>query len=292
MKRLGVVVGPDTEISRRSFAATNGAVYMNEEGHINIYPREVSDPNIGCSTISLDRYTISHKLIEHCEPVVRGDCYEDPRLCKINDRFFLSCTQANLMITGEWKTDIVYGISDNPFYFDLIKPDLPMPGNNKNGVFIPERIKGSYWLFHRVRPDICLAYSTDLYQWHNLGSIMKPTNDYWQSGHLGAGTPPIKTEEGWLEFYHATNPTARPYCMGACLLDLNDPTKVLARTTDPLLFPEESYEINGWVTGGIIFPTGAIVLDNIYRIYYGAADMYFAAAEFTRNEIFDKLKPI
>lgn len=94
-------------------------------------------------------------------------------------------------------------------------------------------------------------------------------------------TPPIKTPQGWLAITHnvMTSCDGTHYSIGAIFLDLNDPTKVIGKTSSWLLYPEEDYETRGLV-GNVVFPRGALVdeeKDKI-RLYYGAADTRVALA--------------
>ena len=104
---------------------------------------------------------------------------------------------------------------------------------------------------------------------------------------MGAGAAPIKTEKGWLEIYHGATKNHR-YCLGAVLLDLNDPTIVLARTTDPIMEPSETYEVSGFF-GHVVFTNGHVVDGDTITIYYGAADEHVCGAHFSIKEIFAAL---
>jgi predicted GH43/DUF377 family glycosyl hydrolase len=98
---------------------------------------------------------------------------------------------------------------------------------------------------------------------------MKPEQD-WEEIKVGSGPPPIKTKHGWLLIYHGVDKYL-VYRTGAALLDLNNPVKVIARTKEPVLQPEESYERIGDVNN-VVFPTGACVIDDKLHVYYGGAD--------------------
>jgi predicted GH43/DUF377 family glycosyl hydrolase len=109
----------------------------------------------------------------------------------------------------------------------------------------------------------------------------------WDSGRIGGGAVPFKTDKGWLELYHGATLDHR-YCMGAVLLDLNDPTKVLARSSKPVLEPEADYEKNGFF-GDVVFSCGAILEGDVVKMYYGVADTSMACAELSLKEILDSL---
>jgi predicted GH43/DUF377 family glycosyl hydrolase len=104
---------------------------------------------------------------------------------------------------------------------------------------------------------------------------------------VGAGAAPIKTEKGWLEIYHGANSEHR-YCLGAFLLDLNDPSIVLARTAEPIMVPTADYELTGFF-GQVVFTNGHVVNGDELTIYYGAADEFVCAAKFSIDEILTSL---
>jgi predicted GH43/DUF377 family glycosyl hydrolase len=104
---------------------------------------------------------------------------------------------------------------------------------------------------------------------------------------VGAGAAPIKTEKGWLEIYHGAN-VEHQYCLGAFLLDLNDPSKVLARTDAPIMKPTEPYELSGFF-GNVVFTNGHVVDGDTITIYYGASDEFVCGAKFSIKEILGAL---
>jgi predicted GH43/DUF377 family glycosyl hydrolase len=109
----------------------------------------------------------------------------------------------------------------------------------------------------------------------------------WDSARVGAGAPPVKTEKGWLEIYHGADSNNR-YCLGALLLDINDPSKVLARSTEPVMEPIQPYEQTGFF-GNVIFTNGHYVKgDNIF-MYYGASDEVICGARLSISETLSTL---
>ena len=100
----------------------------------------------------------------------------------------------------------------------------------------------------------------------------------WDNLKVGCGPPPIKTKEGWLLIYQAVGKQDETrYKIGAMLLDLKDPTKVLARTKKPILEPVMSYENDG-LKAGVVYPCGAAVIADRLFVYYGGADMVVCVA--------------
>jgi predicted GH43/DUF377 family glycosyl hydrolase len=163
----------------------------------------------------------------------------------------------------------------------------PAEIDDRDGVLFPEKVNGRYVLLHRPsawtgptygagKPSIWLAFSDDLRSW-DYGSgdeylLMQPQDGAaWEEQKIGAGPPPIRTEAGWLMIYHGVD-SKHVYRMGAALLDLSDPMKVLGRTREPLLEPEMEWERVG-IIPNVVFPTAALWEDGReLLIYYGGAD--------------------
>ena len=115
---------------------------------------------------------------------------------------------------------------------------------------------------------------------------MKLPRHEWDSARNGGGAVPIKTEKGWLILYHGADSVSNRYCMNAALLDLEDPTRVLAAAREPVLQPEAPYEVAGFYPN-VVFSCGAFLKDSIVHMYYGAADRVMALA---RAELSDLWK--
>jgi predicted GH43/DUF377 family glycosyl hydrolase len=153
--------------------------------------------------------------------------------------------------------------------------------DNRNGVLFPEKIGGLYARLDRpILPgdhgDIWISYSPDLIFWGKSKCVFKRgAHGHWYWQKIGAGAAPIKTKKGWLEIWHGVHVMAGyqyVYHLGAMLLDLNDPSKVVARAKAPILSPREPYERSG-LTSNVVFTSGAILEeDGEVKIYYGGAD--------------------
>jgi predicted GH43/DUF377 family glycosyl hydrolase len=131
-------------------------------------------------------------------------------------------------------------------------------------------------MLHRPEPDIYLAFSDDLHHWTDHVCIMKPKFD-WETTKIGGGAQPIKTEKGWLIIYHGVDEKLS-YRLGVALLDLNDPTRVIARQPKWILQPEADWEIVGDVNN-VVFTCGAVLLGRELWVYYGAADTVIGLAK-------------
>ena len=110
----------------------------------------------------------------------------------------------------------------------------------------------------------------------------------WEKWIRGVGAPPIKTNKGWLLFYHAMDDDLSKYKLGAMLLDLKDPTKILHRSPEPVLGPDKDYESNGFKTG-VVYVSGAITKDDKLLVYYGASDSYVGVAYASLEDFLNKL---
>jgi len=132
-----------------------------------------------------------------------------------------------------------------------------------------------------------LAQSPDGLHWGQHRLIARTRKGHWDSARVGAGAAPIKTEAGWLDIYHGANERNR-YCLGALLLDLNDPSIVIGRTADPIMEPTAPYEVSGFF-GHVVFTNGHVVDGDELTIYYGAADEYVCGARFSIQQILAKL---
>lgn len=167
------------------------------------------------------------------------------------------------------------------------------PGN-KDGVLFPEKIKGKYARLDRpIGNDIgsiWISYSDDLIYWGHSKAVITPRPGYWDSYRIGASVPPIKTDKGWLEIYHGVRMTASGpiYHAGSVLLDLEDPSKIVARCDEPILSPRENYERVGDVNN-VVFASGAIVEeDRTIKVYYGSADTSICMAMGDLDELIDR----
>jgi predicted GH43/DUF377 family glycosyl hydrolase len=141
---------------------------------------------------------------------------------------------------------------------------------------------------------IWISFSSDLKTWTPpefiAGGIFP-----WETNRIGASTPPIRTADGWLLFYHGVEDVdvaikRVTYRMGAMLLDLNDPRRVLARCPEPLLEPEEYYEKVGAYIPNVVFPTACVLRDGTLRLYYGACDTAICLAEAPLAEVLAELR--
>ena len=233
---------------------------------------------------------------EKANPIGNSGC-EDPRLTLIDDKIymlytayrgdspprvaltFISLLDFRAKNWSSWSSPI------------LISP----PGiADKDAYFFPEKIKGKYVTIHRIEPDIVFDYRPELdfdgvSRWLESQDAIPPRLNSWEGIKIGANAPPIKTPDGWILLYHGVGTNDHHYRLGALLLDLQEPSRILGRTLDPILEPEESYECFGQVRN-VVFPCGVGEWkDNLY-IFYGGADSCTCLATVSLSKLIKQLK--
>jgi predicted GH43/DUF377 family glycosyl hydrolase/glycosyltransferase involved in cell wall biosynthesis len=171
--------------------------------------------------------------------------------------------------------------------------------DHKDVALFPEKIGGRYASLTRPMPQsfgrtvgMWIAFSDDLSSWGDHRPVARPRPGLWDEVRIGAGCVPMRVADGWLEIYHGVNRDAQ-YSLGAMLLDADDPSKVIARSSEPILAPTDVYETTGLVKNNV-FSCGHVALDvdaNSIRVYYGAAGSVTAAADFIVDDILDQLHP-
>lgn len=224
-----------------------------------------------------------------------GGC-EDPRVVKVKgeDTLYMTYTACDAGLrVGLTSIKLNDFLKKKWRWFPpvLISP----PGEtHKNWVIFPEKIKGKYAILHSISPEIQVAYFNELK--FKPGQYIKSSHNgvyrknCWDSWMRGAGPPPVKTKYGWLIFYHAINERdPGKYKIGAMLLDLYDPSKVICRLKEPILEPDEAYENNGFKSG-VIYASGAVVKNKTLFLYYGASDNYVCVAYAGFDEFVESLR--
>jgi predicted GH43/DUF377 family glycosyl hydrolase len=283
----------------------------DESGRIKIFAFDKNDPNLDLSDPRVINYkgqdyltTLSHlrlvcsddgihfKEPEDYQPIfgkTRQEAYgiEDCRVVKIGDTFQLTFTEVSQYGVG-------VGLIRTMNWKEFKHCGMILPPHNKDCAIFEEQIRNKYYALHRPSSPqlggnyIWLAESPDLIHWGNHKCIATSRKGHWDSGRVGAGAAPIKTKDGWLEIYHGAN-EKHQYALGALLLDLKDPSKVLARSEEPIMEPRESYELTGFF-GNVVFTNGHIVEGDRIRMYYGASDEVICGADLSINEIMKTLK--
>mgnify|MGYP001578780920 FL=1 len=222
---------------------------------------------------------------------------EDPRITKIGDVIYMCYTAYD-------------GVDPPRVAFTSIKADdflnhrwnwkepvlISKPGiDDKDACILPEKLDGRYVIFHRIGRNIVFDYSDSL----NLDgqTFFEGTHQIlvreklWDGERIGICAPPIKTEDGWLLFYHGVSSADHEYRVGAMLLDPKHPSIVIARTPYPLLEPEMMSERFGQVNN-VVFPCGVVLRDDTLFVYYGGADQVCAVATIALSRLLGYLEEI
>jgi predicted GH43/DUF377 family glycosyl hydrolase len=201
--------------------------------------------------------------------------------------------RAALLTTRDFKTVERLGPVTGEHVFDA------------NVILFPEKIGGHYCLLHRPspyfaaesiienyppaeRPGMSICFSDDLKHWVDDQPLAGPLFP-WENYKIGGSSQPIRTDRGWLVLYHAVggpNPKGAVYRVGVMMLDLEDPTRIIARSPEPILEPEEPWEREGTVRN-VVFPNSAVVIDGRLFVYYGGADTVTAVATADLEEMIE-----
>jgi beta-1,2-mannobiose phosphorylase / 1,2-beta-oligomannan phosphorylase len=172
----------------------------------------------------------------------------------------------------------------------IISPPLM---DDKNACLFPEKIRQRFVFLHRINPHIWIDSVDSLdfpyYTWLGGHLLLSPRINSWDSEKVGIGGPPLQTPDGWILIYHGLSKQDRMYRLGAALLSLTDPYKVLSRLDEPILEPQANYEFSG-LRPGTVFSCGNIVKNDTLFVYYGAADQYVCGASLPLSALVQSLK--
>ena len=281
-------IGND-DSSALGYAASSDGISFNERLPYAIYRRSnnFSRPDLSISPID---YISGGGW--------NGGC-EDPRLTLLGDTVYMLYTafdgwgSLRIALTSialddfenkkwKWKSPV------------LISP----PGEiHKNWVLFPEKINGKFAILHSFYPNVLIDYFNSLSELDGKNKFVRSNNTRpinltrtWDSWFRGVGPSPIKTNLGWLILYHAMdhrNPDR--YRIGALILDLKDPAKILYRSANPILEPEEYYENTGY-KWGVVYSCGAVVKDGTLFAYYGGADKVICVGSIGLADLLEDLK--
>ena len=283
---LRVAERPEQKPGKTSFPV------LDESGSLETLEFDNSDPQLDLSDPRVISYagqeyltTMSHlRLVDSddgvhfCEPepnlpifgcgALESYGIEDCRVVEIGSTYYLTFTQVShhgvgvgLRSTRDWRNFCSHG--------------MIFPPHNKDCAIFPEKIGNRYYALHRPSsPElggnyIWIAESPDLEHWGNHRCIAHSRKGMWDAVRVGAGASPIRTPEGWLDIYHGATANPTRYCLGALLLDLGEPWKVLARSVEPIMEPIAEYEQVGFF-GNVVFTNGHLVDGDEVTVYYGA----------------------
>lgn len=213
---------------------------------------------------------------------------EDPRITEIEGEYWIT-----YVAVSPW--GVTTALAKTADFVRFERAGIILHPENKNAVLFPEKVGGKYVLLHRPGVTglgdkmIWVSDSPDGLHWGHPRPAIGLRPDSWDAIRVGACTVPLRTPEGWLEIYHGVDVQGR-YHLGAALLDLERPEKVLARSPEPLLSPLLPYEVEGFY-GNVVFSCGAVPMpDGRLLVYYGCADERMAVAEGDLNDILASLQ--
>jgi predicted GH43/DUF377 family glycosyl hydrolase len=199
--------------------------------------------------------------------------YYDPRITELDGAFYLmhaahsghGC-RLSLLKTQDFERFEWLGLVSTP--------------DNRNGALFPEKVGGLYARLERPNTggafgDMWISYSPDLVFWGKSRCVLRNAQVRWAWTKIGPGAVPIRTKEGWLTIFHGVRTQCAQhyvYQLGVCLLDADDPSKLIGLAPEAILEPEETYELVGQ-TPSVVFTSGAVVeSDGEVKVYYGGAD--------------------
>jgi predicted GH43/DUF377 family glycosyl hydrolase len=212
---------------------------------------------------------------------------EDCRVTQIGETYYLTFTQVS-------ENGVGVGLRSTSDWRNIRHHGMILPPHNKDCAIFGEQIGGKYYALHRPSSQfiggnyIWLAESPDLVHWGRHRCLAHGRSGLWDSARVGAGAAPIRTPVGWLEIYHGADGDHR-YCLGALLLDLESPWKVLSRSREPIMEPVADYERTGFF-GKVVFTNGHVVDGETVTIYYGASDSVICGARLSIQEILQTLR--
>jgi predicted GH43/DUF377 family glycosyl hydrolase len=287
------VLEPIPEHPWEAAAVFNGAaVYENGVFHYIYRATNIGGHEKYGEYINNLGYAISRDLIHwerRQEPILRNDVPyelrgpEDPRIVKIDDKFYMTYTG----FAGRSPGDFRICLATSQDLINWKRHGILLDEQNKNSALFPMKFGDHYLLLHRRNPHIWLAESKDLKTFTDHRIIMKTIDDDWQCTRIGIAGPPVHHPEGWLLFYHAVD-KINAYRLGVALLDYNNPYKVLARQSRPVIEPELDWEIEGFVPN-VIFSCATMETESEYVVIYAGADTVTGAATIKKSDvIFDK----
>jgi predicted GH43/DUF377 family glycosyl hydrolase len=229
------------------------------------------------------------------------DCYpeevwgiEDPRITYLSDQ---GCWA--IAYTAFSKAGPLVSLATTTDFRDFVRQGPIMPPEDKDAALFPTQFDGRWAVIHRpvsamsgAGAHIWISFSPDLKYWGEHRVLIRARKGaWWDANKVGLSAPPLETEEGWLLLYHGVKSTNSGgiYRLGLALLDLHDPTVVVARSDEWIFQPAEPYEVFGDVDK-VVFPCGWVAEEDELKIYYGCADTCLALATASISELLSWLK--
>jgi predicted GH43/DUF377 family glycosyl hydrolase len=266
--------GPD--VSDPRLVVANGRTWLTSMSHLRI-------------ARSPDGIHFEVDGVPALGPDSRYESYgiEDPRITLLDGTYWINYTAVS-------EHGIATGLASTKDFRTYERHGVMFPPPNRDVTIFPQKIDGRYMALHRPMPEglgqsaIWTASSPDMFSWGSHRLVASAREGMWDDVKVGGGAVPFRVHvdrrDSWLAIYHGVGRNPPTYALGALLLDLYDPSKVIARSREPILRPEAPYEKEGFF-GSVVFTCGALVEGDRVRIYYGAADDVTAVADLSLQEI-------
>jgi predicted GH43/DUF377 family glycosyl hydrolase len=303
------ILKPDKNISWRSLKVYNPAVLF-ENNRYKLFYRAVDQEQR--SSIGYGQSSAGIKFTLEKQPSIKPagkfeTCgAEDPRLVKVGKEYLLTYTAydgdyAKLALAQSF--DLKKWKKFGPILPDwdlfqasgfLVDWDEARVKNNpkwcKAGGIFSEKFEENYLMLFGDS-NMWFAESNNLKTWQtDTKPFIRRRPGFFDNAHLEMGPPPIKTKHGWLVLYHGVDDKI-VYRLGYLLLDLKNPRKIIKRSKSPIFEPRAPYELTGLIDIAknrkpkVIFCNGAVLIGNILKIYYGAADSVICTASAKLEDI-------
>jgi beta-1,2-mannobiose phosphorylase / 1,2-beta-oligomannan phosphorylase len=275
--------GDDKEhVIHFGLATSRDGIHFERQSDQPVFSPSEDGPDAGCvedpRIAQLDGHfyiTYAYRAFKPCQYWLAPDNSAfNPRDASLPPLFGQNMTASGLLLSDDLRSFRRLG--------RITRSDV----DDRDVILFPEKIGGRYVMLHRpmqwagpgyenTYPAMWICYSDDLLSWSE--STMLAKGEFHWENKIGGSCPPIRTEHGWFVIYHAVD-SKGIYRVGVMMLDLEDPSKVIARTPEPIMEPEEHYEWNGLYPHGVVFPTANVVVDDVLYVYYGAADQKIGVA--------------
>lgn len=292
----------DSEIAAPVFNADSGQLEIKRWAR-NAEGMDASDPRM----LTVGRRTwltsISHLRVARSTDGIHFDVEPEPALTPATayESFGVEDARVTLLDGTYWinysavsQYGIATALASTTDFRTFTRHGIIFPPNNRDVTIFPEKIGGRFAALHRPMPAglgevaIWSATSSDLLSWGDHRHVAAAREESWDNAKVGGGAVPFRVRtnnrDAWLAVYHGVTESTSTYSLAALLLEGSDPSRVIARSREPIMRPEEPYEREGFF-GGVVFTCGLLAEGDRVRIYYGAADGVTAVADLSLDEI-------
>lgn len=220
---------------------------------------------------------------------------EDPRLVRFDDRFYFTYVAVS-------EHGVATALASTDDFQSFERHGIIFCPENRDVVLFPERFDGQYLALHRPtpnahfsRPEIWIARSPDLLHWGGHERLLG-SEAAWATVKIGGGTAPVRTDRGWLSFFHghiAPEDTSGvgQYAAATMLLNRDDPRQITGLSPQPIMRAEADFERSGFLPN-VVFPTALIRRGDELDVYYGAADTATGVTRYSLDELLAATLPI